>query len=94
MGRQWEGRDEGIAGEGAGLLEKEGGDLQPPFLAAPCSAPRHVGRPLGKHAKTSSIPDLRNMGASLTWSQSNPTCYTLRGRVSCNALSVSWTRNP
>lgn len=41
VGRQWEGRDEGIAGEGAGLLEKEGGDLQPPFLAAACSAPRH-----------------------------------------------------
>ena len=41
VGRQQEGRDKGIAGEGAGLLEKKRGDLQPPFLAAPCSAPRH-----------------------------------------------------
>lgn len=48
VGRQQEGRDKGIAGEGAGLLEKERGDLQPPFLAAPCSAhtPRTNTQPL------------------------------------------------
>lgn len=34
-----EGESKGIAGEGAGLLEKER-RLQPPFLAAPCSAPQ------------------------------------------------------
>lgn len=53
MGRQWEGRDEGIAGEGAGLLEKERGDLQPlPGCSLKCpQAP-------GPHAPTPSPSNL------------------------------------
>lgn len=51
MGRQWEGRDEGIAGEGAGLLEKERGDLQPlsrllPAVPPGTRAPRTNTQPL------------------------------------------------